>query len=222
MDTQYRSIFLHGAWITALLIFGATGGYLARENWLAPYRAVSFIPLELTSVRENSKSNFFTLYGIRDFKLAESMLYSRSSVERFAAVHGLSNDAMIVDFEKQLAAGRRQPVTIDMNFLVANRVDVRDLPEALTREMLKGAVARTILSVQVSHIDEQEVVRRLRIMLDYTRDTMLRTVLTERLQSDFAEAQNEKVRLITRTSALRWQLEALTRQISKMSNSEQV
>jgi hypothetical protein len=183
-----------------LFILGAAGGYAARELRLTSYQASSSVVLEDPQL----------------FRRLEPLLRSQASVERFAAQGGLTNDPAIHDLLRQFALNRGEPASFKIAYPVT-RTDLRDVPEAVSRDMFKEQRIRAVLAVEIGHRNEQEAQRRHKILLAYVRDALLRHALTDSWILTSIDARNRAARLASEVSDTRWTLESLSRRIKEMT-----
>jgi hypothetical protein len=185
--------------LPSLLAVGVVGGYIAHEAFLAPYRAHVVVDLA----------------DVQSFKRAESLLRSDETAERFARTHGLERDPAIIDFINQLSLGRNKPVELDFSFPLT-RGDVKNLPEAVAREMFKDVKLRPLMDISLRNKHPEEAVRRVNLIRAYVRDTLLRSALTDFVQTSLTDAKVQLATLQTKKTADRRTAESLARQIKAM------
>lgn len=211
-----KSVVGYGGLAVVLIVGGMIAGLLVRERVLAPYIATSAITLSDLCSDPIKCSTLARLEDVQSFRRPEPTLRSQATLERFAAAQGLQDDPAIKDLANQLASGRSTPFQFSVTFPIT-RNDIKEIPEALAREMFKPRV-QPILSVTVSDIDRKEVLRRQLLLLDYCRDTLLRSILTEVSQIVLTDAQILSSQLTTKISDERWKEVSLSRQIKEMEN----
>jgi hypothetical protein len=213
-----RPLLFHSGLACILMVAGALAGYLAREFKLAPYEASSGLSLSaLCGFKADAApcSPLAPMESLVSFNHPEFTLRSREYLDRFATAQGLQDEPAITEFSRQIASGRNQPVRMQVTFPVT-RNDLKDVPDALVREIFKQRRFTPVLSVQVKNIDEHEAVRRQAIMLAYARDTLVRSIVLEVLQLARIEAQGLTSQLTSKISDTRWRLVSVSRQIKNL------
>lgn len=194
-----KRILLKGGLALALALLGMVVGYLLREQFLSPYRVVSSISL-------NNAYSYIQ---------AKPSIESLSNLNKYAATHGLKDDAAILAFSKQLERSQNWPVELELTYPIT-RLQIKELPDAVSKEILKQQNLRPSLSVAVVDRNESEAIHKQQVIVNYARDMLLQSAITNWLRGTLADSQRKLASIVTDAAAAKWQVESLSRQIESM------
>jgi hypothetical protein len=212
-----------GALFGLLVVFGGAGFFL--WDFTARYEASTMVVLpnvpeviseqDSPSRQPSAPANFWYPGGPAFFRQIEPILESAGAIETFASSRGLTGDPAITRFLAQVRAHRTEPVSFAFGYSI-NRADIRDLPDALSSEILKNSQIRFSIIVRASDRSEAGAVHANKIFVDYVRDQALHVALTNTILQFLQYARVEGAKIEADQISIQTRLASIDRQVADL------